>query len=134
VPDAVVIGAGPNGLVGANVLADAGWSVVVLEEQEEPGGGVRSGSYLGPGRVADFCSAFYPFAIASPAITALRLEEYGLRWSHAPAVLAHPMIDGECAVLSRDLDATAQAWRGSLPGTARRGSGCSGCGRTSATT
>jgi phytoene dehydrogenase-like protein len=116
VPDAVVIGAGPNGLVGANVLADAGWSVVVLEEQEEPGGGVRSGSYLGPGRVADFCSAFYPFAIASPAITALRLEEYGLRWSHAPAVLAHPMIDGECAVLSRDLDATAASLEGFAAG------------------
>ena len=40
-PDAVVIGAGPNGLVAANVLADAGWQVVVCEEQPEPGGGVR---------------------------------------------------------------------------------------------
>ena len=27
VPDAVVIGAGHNGLVAANLLADAGWSV-----------------------------------------------------------------------------------------------------------
>ena len=31
--DAVVIGAGPNGLVAANALADAGWDVVVLEAQ-----------------------------------------------------------------------------------------------------
>ena len=43
-PDAVVIGAGPNGLVAANVLADAGWSVEVLEEQPEPGGAINGGT------------------------------------------------------------------------------------------
>ena len=41
--DAVVIGAGPNGLVAANRLADAGWAVQVLEAQPEIGGAVRSG-------------------------------------------------------------------------------------------
>ncbi len=116
VRDAVVIGAGPNGLVAANVLADAGWRVLVVEEQPEPGGGVRSGEPLGEGRVVDFCSAFYPFAVASPAITALGLEHYGLRWSHAPQVLAHPLRDGRCAVLGRDLDATAESMETFAPG------------------
>ncbi len=106
-PDAVVIGAGPNGLVAANVLADAGWSVEVLEAEAEPGGAVKSASYLGEGCVADVCSAFYPLAAASPAIRALGLEEHGLRWVHPPEVLAHPLPDGRCAVLSRDLDTTA---------------------------
>src|SRR5436305_11937191 len=64
---------------------------------------------MGQDRVVDFCSAFYPFAVATPAIADLRLESYGLRWSHAPAVLAHPMRDGRCAVLSRDVDATARS-------------------------
>ena len=104
--DAVVIGAGPNGLVAANVLADAGWDVLVLEEQAEPGGAVRSYDGPAPGYVGDWCSAFYPLAVASPAIQRLRLEEHGLRWTHAPSVLAHPMLDGSCAVLHRELDRT----------------------------
>ncbi|MDQ3886461.1 MAG: FAD-dependent oxidoreductase, partial [Actinomycetota bacterium] len=106
-PDAVVIGAGPNGLVAANVLADAGWDVLVLEAQPEPGGGVHSSAGPAPGFVTDTCSAFYPLAAASRVIQTLELERYGLRWSHAPAVLAHPLPEGGCALLHRDLDQTA---------------------------
>lgn len=101
-PDAVVVGAGPNGLVAANLLVDAGWDVVVLEAQSEPGGGVRSAGYLGPDYVADVCSAFYPLAVASPVISRFELDRDGLRWSHAPAVLANPLPDGRCALLWRD--------------------------------
>jgi phytoene dehydrogenase-like protein len=107
-PDAVVIGAGPNGLVAANVLADAGWSVEVLEAQDEPGGAVRSDRAVDPEFVTDVFSAFYPMAAASPVLAALRLEDEGLRWSHAPEVLAHPLPDGRCAVLSRGLAETAR--------------------------
>ncbi|MFJ7243013.1 phytoene desaturase family protein [Kitasatospora sp. NPDC098652] len=104
--DAIVIGAGPNGLVAANVLADAGWQVEVLEAQPQPGGAVRSDRALDPGFVNDLFSSFYPLAKASPAITALRLEQYGLAWSHAPTVLAHPLADGRCATLHRGPTAT----------------------------
>ncbi|WP_329139810.1 NAD(P)/FAD-dependent oxidoreductase [Streptomyces sp. NBC_01476] len=105
--DAVVIGAGPNGLVAANVLADAGWSVEVLEEQAEPGGAVRSDRGVHPEFVSDLFSSFYPLAAASPALSALRLEAEGLRWSRAPRVLAHPLPDGRCAVLDQDVARTA---------------------------
>ncbi|MGI8680988.1 MAG: phytoene desaturase family protein [Mycobacteriales bacterium] len=105
--DAVVIGAGPNGLVAANLLADAGWDVLVLEAQAEPGGAVRSAAVTVPGYVSDLFSAFYPLAYASPVIRALGLERYGLRWLHAPLVLAHPTVDGRCAIISRDLAETA---------------------------
>ena len=105
--DAIVIGAGPNGLVAANVLADAGWDVTVLEARPTPGGGVTSGDYLGPGHVADVCSAFYPLAVASPAIADLRLEEHGLEWCHAPAVLANPVPGRDPAVMWRDPARTA---------------------------
>ena len=106
-PDAVVIGAGPNGLVAANILADGGWRVVVCEEQAEPGGGVRSGDGPAPGFRYDHCSAFYPLAAASRAIGALELEKHGLRWSHAEHVLAHPLPGGRAALLSRDVGQTA---------------------------
>jgi phytoene dehydrogenase-like protein len=107
VPDGVVIGAGPNGLVAANLLADAGWSVEVLEAQDRPGGAVKSSELVEPGFVSDEFSAFYPLAAASPVVRGLELERFGLRWAHAPLALAHPAADGSCAVLSRDLDETA---------------------------
>ncbi|MEU4685507.1 phytoene desaturase family protein [Streptomyces xinghaiensis] len=107
--DAVVIGAGPNGLVAANILADAGWRVLVLETQPVPGGAVRSDRGVHPDYVSDLFSSFHPLAAASPAIGALGLEQYGLRWSHAPAVLAHPLPDGSCPVLHRDAERTAES-------------------------
>jgi phytoene dehydrogenase-like protein len=106
-PDAVIIGAGPNGLVAANHLADAGWTVHVLEAQSTPGGAVRSAELTEPGFVHDLFSAFYPLAAASPAIRSLELERWGLRWRHGPLVLAHPSAEGPCVALSRDLDETA---------------------------
>jgi len=107
VTDAVVIGAGPNGLVAANLLADAGWDVVVLEANEAPGGAVRTAEVTAPEFHNDLFSAFYPFAAVSHVLRDLRLERHGLRWVHAPAVVAQPMRDAPAAILSRDLDVTA---------------------------
>jgi phytoene dehydrogenase-like protein len=104
--DAVVIGAGPNGLVAANLLADAGWQVLVLEAADQPGGAVRTDEFV-PGFRSDRFSAFYPMAALSPVIEGLGLAGYGLHWRHAPAVLAHVLPDDRCAVLSRDVDVTA---------------------------
>lgn len=105
--DAVVIGSGPNGLVAAILLADAGWDVLLLEAQSEPGGAVRSAEVTVPGFVSDLYSAFYPLGMASPVMSRLGLDQHGLRWTHAPKVLAHPLPDGRAAVLSRDLELTA---------------------------
>jgi phytoene dehydrogenase-like protein len=112
----VVIGSGPNGLVAANMLADAGWGVEVLEAASTPGGAVRTAELTEPGFRHDEFSAFYPLAAASPAIRALQLERYGLGWAHAPLALAHPERDGSCAVLSGSLEETAASLDAFAPG------------------
>jgi len=114
--DAVVIGAGPNGLVAANALADAGWDVALVEANEQVGGAVRSAEVTAPGFCNDLFSAFYPLAAASPVIRGLGLEDHGLSWRHAPAVLAHALDDGRCAVLSRDPATTAASVDAFHPG------------------
>ncbi|MET9399005.1 NAD(P)/FAD-dependent oxidoreductase [Kitasatospora sp. NPDC002965] len=115
-PDAIVIGAGPNGLVAANILADAGWQVDVLEGRSEPGGAVRSDRSVHPDYVHDVFSSFHPLAVASPAIGALDLGAFGLRWSHAPTVLAHPLLDGRAATLHRGVTATCAGLEGAFGG------------------
>ncbi|HEY2673654.1 MAG TPA: NAD(P)/FAD-dependent oxidoreductase [Rugosimonospora sp.] len=107
--DAVVIGSGPNGLVAANLLADAGWDVLVLESAGTPGGGVRTAELTAPGFRNDVCSAFYPFADGPAPLARLGLADHGLRWEHAPAVLAHVAPDQPVAVLSRDATRTAES-------------------------
>ena len=115
-PDAIVIGSGPNGLVAANLLADAGWDVLVLEAQPRVGGAVASDSAVREGWVHDTFSSFYPLAAASPTIAALGLERHGLEWVHAPAVVGHPLDEGKWAVVHRDRDTTAASLEQLCPG------------------
>ena len=114
--DAVVVGAGPNGLVAANRLADAGWSVLVLESTPHVGGAVHSDRSVDPAFEHDTFSSFYPLGLASPAMRSLHLEEHGLVWTHAPAVLGHQLPEGDWALLHRDRDVTASLLDALSPG------------------
>ncbi|WBB69788.1 NAD(P)/FAD-dependent oxidoreductase [Micromonospora sp. WMMD812] len=118
--DAIVVGAGHNGLVAANMLADAGWDVTVLEATAAPGGAVRSAEVTAPGYLSDLYSSFYPLGYASPVLSRLDLGRYGLTWRHSPDVLAHLLPDGRAAVLNRDPEATAASLEEFAPGDGKR--------------
>jgi phytoene dehydrogenase-like protein len=106
-PDAVVIGSGPNGLAAAVFLAQAGCSVLVLEAESELGGGTRTAELTLPGFRHDLCSAAHPLGILSPFFSSLPLARYGLEWLKPRASVAHPLPDGPAAMLFSSLDDTA---------------------------
>lgn len=105
-PDALVVGAGPNGLAAAIELARAGRSVHVLEAASEPGGGTRSAELTLPGFVHDVCSAVHPFGISSRFFSDLPLGAHGLEWVDPALPVAHPLDGGRAAVVGRSLDDT----------------------------
>ncbi len=105
--DAVVVGAGPNGLAAAITLAQAGRSVLVREAHSTVGGGARSAALTLPGFVHDICSAIHPLSLISPFLRSLDLASHGLEWVLAPAALAHPLDDGPAVVVERSVEATA---------------------------
>ena len=107
-PEALVIGAGPNGLAAAIELQRNGVSTLVVEAADEIGGGTRSAELTLPGFVHDVCSAVHPMGILSPFYTQLPLEEHGLVWRQGGASVAHPMPDGDAVMIYRSLERTAE--------------------------
>lgn len=105
--DAIVVGAGPNGLAAGIVLAQAGLSVLVYEAKSTIGGGARSAELTLPGFVHDVCSAFHPLGLGGPFLSTLPLDKYGLTWIQPSVPLAHPLDDGHVALLDRSLEITA---------------------------
>jgi phytoene dehydrogenase-like protein len=126
--DAVVVGAGPNGLVGAIVLATAGRRVLLLEAADRVGGALRSEEFTLPGFRHDVGATVLPLALASRAFRSLRIEQDGVSWAHPAIPAAHPLDAGNAVLVHRDAERTAAglgrdagAWRAIVGATARAG-------------
>src|SRR5215471_3586195 len=104
--DAIVIGAGPNGLSAAIELAEAGKSVWLYEANPTVGGSARSAELTLPGFVHDICSAVHPLAAVSPCFSRMPLDKYGLRFLYPAAALAHPFEDGSAILLTGSIEET----------------------------
>lgn len=109
-PDAIVIGAGPNGLSAAIVLAQAGRSVTVFEANDAIGGGARSAELTLPGFVHDVGSAVHPFGPVSPMFMSVPLSRYGFDWIVPPLMIAHPYDADAAAVAEHSLERTARTF------------------------
>ena len=125
--DAVIVGAGPNGLAAAVTLAAAGKSVHLVEAASTIGGGARTAELTLPGFHHDICSAIHPLAAGSPFLSSLPLAEHGLQWIYPDVALAHPLSDGRAGVVWGDLERTAlgmgidaAAWRQHIGSLANR--------------
>ena len=106
--DAVIVGAGPNGLAAAVHLARAGRSVLVVEAKDQIGGGSRTAELTLPDFRHDVCATSHPFGLTSPFFSSLDLHRHGLDWVHPEIPLAHPLDDGAVALLHRSLDDTVE--------------------------
>ncbi len=117
--DAVVVGAGPNGLAAAIELARSGFRVQVVEALSTPGGGTQTRELTLPGFLHDECSAVHPMGILSPYFRQLPLDEFGLEWLATEASVAHPLDEGYAVMMYDSLERTADqltradnhAWR-----------------------
>jgi phytoene dehydrogenase-like protein len=98
-----IIGAGPNGLAAAIVLARAGYHTEVFEAEAQAGGAARTMELTLPGFRHDFGSAVHPMAVGSPFFKELPLKHLGLEWVHGEAALAHPLDDGTAVMLEHQL-------------------------------
>jgi phytoene dehydrogenase-like protein len=126
--DAVVVGAGPNGLVAAVLLAEAGCRVLLVEAAERWGGGLRTESLTLPGFLHDPCATVLPMSAASRAFRELNVANDGVEFAHPPVAAAHPL-DGRPAVLVHrsladtmaGLGVDGRAWNATVGATARAG-------------
>jgi len=106
--DAVVVGAGPNGLAAAITLAREGRHVLVLEAAAKPGGGLRSAELTEPGFVHDLCASVLGLGCLSDFFRSLPLEALGVRWATPALAAAHPFEDGSASVMEASVEATAR--------------------------
>jgi phytoene dehydrogenase-like protein len=118
--DAIVVGSGINSLACAALLARGGWSVRVLEREDELGGAVRTAELTEPGYLHDVFSAWHPLWVGGAAHAELgdELAARGLEYVNTEHPTATLFPDGEAAFLLRSTEENVaglgEEWRGAV--------------------
>jgi beta-carotene ketolase (CrtO type) len=110
--DAIVIGAGHNGLVCAAYLLNAGYSVALLEKRSVPGGAATTEEALpeeAPGFKFNLCAIDHEFIFLGPIIEELQLKKYGLEYLQCDPHTFCPHLDGKYFLAHKSLDKTRTA-------------------------
>jgi phytoene dehydrogenase-like protein len=113
--DAIVIGAGHNGLVTAAYLAQAGHRVAVFERRANVGGAVATEEIV-PGYRFDIGGSAHILIRLTPIIEELGLERYGLEYIELDPLFFAPYEDGDSLFIHRDADRTANELERAFPG------------------
>jgi phytoene dehydrogenase-like protein len=108
--DAIIIGAGPNGLALGGYLAKAGQKVLLLERRMEIGGGLATEQVTLPGYLHNTHAVYHAMVDYAPVFPDLELpEKYGLRFVRPEPVMAMPLKDGRSLCIYHDLEKTCQS-------------------------
>jgi phytoene dehydrogenase-like protein len=121
--DALMVGAGHNGLICACYLAKAGLKVAVVEKRDLPGGAVCTRDDLVPGFRFDVGSSVHIMIHLTPVVAELELAREGLEyiemdpWAHYPVdgtgegISFYRDVERTCASIARFSPRDAEAYR-----------------------
>jgi phytoene dehydrogenase-like protein len=105
--DAVVIGAGHNGMALAAYLAKSGWEVAVFEKRGEEGGGLCTEEITRPGFLHNVHANYHTLVGICPVYNDLELvSRHGVRYVLPPVQMASVFPDGSALTVHTDLEKT----------------------------
>ena len=105
--DAIIIGAGHNGMALSTYLGKSGWNVLCLERRFEEGGGLSTEEFTVPGFLHNLHSNYHSFVGLCPVYDDLDLiGPDGASYVHPPVQMGSVFKDGSALTIHTDMDKT----------------------------
>ncbi len=107
--DAIIIGAGHNGLTLGAYLARSGLDVMVLERRHEEGGGLCTEEVTQPGFLHNLHANYHTFVDMAPPVADLDVRGHGIEYVRPEVQMASVFDDGTALCIYADIDRTVDA-------------------------
>ena len=104
--DAIIIGAGHNGLTLGSYLARSGLEVLVLERRHEEGGGLCSEEVTQAGFVHNIHANYHTFVDMAPPVNDLDVRGHGIEYVRPDVQMASIFDDGTAITIHTDMEKT----------------------------